>query len=77
MCRAYLAWVLAEQGEFNEAIAHGQEALRLAEAVDHPYSLIIACRGLAYVRARKGEPREAVPLLERSLALCRDWNLTL
>src|SRR5216683_2786660 len=35
----YLTWILAEQGRFAEAIARGEEATRLAEALDHPYSL--------------------------------------
>jgi tetratricopeptide (TPR) repeat protein len=36
---------LAERGEFDEGIGHGREAIRIAEALDHPYSLILACQG--------------------------------
>jgi hypothetical protein len=38
-CRAMLAICLAELGAFAEGWAHGEDALRLAEAVEHPYSL--------------------------------------
>ncbi len=74
---AYLALTLAECGEFPEGIAHGQAALRLAEAVDHPYSLAVAGWRLGYLYGVKGEFSQAVRLLERSLALAREWNFAL
>ncbi len=73
----YLAITLAECGEFPEGIAHGQAALRLAEAVDHPFSLGVACWFLGWLYGVKGEFSQAVRLLERSLALAREWNLAL
>ena len=42
-CRGNLAWCLAELGEFDEGTRHGEDAVRLAEALDHPYSLTAAC----------------------------------
>ncbi len=77
MCRAYLAFSLAQRGEFDEGIAHGQDGVRISEALDHPYSLIIACWGLASLYGIKGEFSHAARLLERALALSRDWNLTI
>jgi hypothetical protein len=41
--RAHLARVLAELGEFDEADAHGHEAIRIAEALDHPFSVSLGC----------------------------------
>jgi tetratricopeptide (TPR) repeat protein len=41
--RMFLTWVLADQGKFKEGIAHGREAIRLAEALDHPFSLANGC----------------------------------
>ena len=73
---SYLSLALAERGEFDEGIAHGKEGIRLAEAVDRPYTLVIACWGLAYVYGLRGELSLAVRLLERGLALSREWNLT-
>jgi class 3 adenylate cyclase/tetratricopeptide (TPR) repeat protein len=74
--RYYLALTLAERGEFDEGITHGQEAIRLAEAADHQFSLVLASWGLAYLYGLRGELSPAVRLLERGLALCREWNLT-
>ena len=74
--RGYLAWTLAERGEFQEGIAYGQEGVRMGEAIDHPYSLAVACWGLAHLYDVKGEFEQACPLLERALALAHDWNIT-
>jgi tetratricopeptide (TPR) repeat protein len=77
MARGYLTWVLADRGAFQEGIAHGQEGLRLAEALDHPYSLTFASWTLAPLHIIKGELSHAVPLLERGVAVSREWNLTI
>ena len=69
--RAYLAWCLAELGEFAEAMARGEEALRIAREVDHPASLIIAYRSLGFVHLRRGAVPQAIPALERAVDLCR------
>jgi tetratricopeptide (TPR) repeat protein len=76
MTRCYLTWVLADQGRFNEGIVHGQEGIRLAEALDHPYSLAFVCWSLANLQIISGELSHAVGLLERGLALSRERNLT-
>jgi class 3 adenylate cyclase/tetratricopeptide (TPR) repeat protein len=77
MARVHLAWISADQGNFKEGIAHGQESIRLAEALDHPYSLVYGCWILAFLQITRGEINHAVGLLERGLALSREWNLTL
>jgi tetratricopeptide (TPR) repeat protein len=77
LSRSMLTWSLAERGEFTEGIAQAQEGIRLAEALDHPYSLILAYWGLGSLYGVKGELRDASRLLERGLALCRDWNVPL
>jgi tetratricopeptide (TPR) repeat protein len=70
-----LAWALAERGAFDEGIVHGQDGLRLAEALDHPYSWIAASWGPAHLYRLRGEISHAVRLLERALSLCRDWDI--
>jgi tetratricopeptide (TPR) repeat protein len=74
--RDYLTRVFTNQGRFNEGIVNGQESLRLAEAFDHPYSLANTCWDLAHLQLTRGEFSHAGDLLERGLALCREWNLT-
>ncbi len=75
--RTNLVWSLAELGEFGEAIRRGEEAVRIAHAVDHPFSLASAYAGIGTVHVRRGEIGAAIPILERGLELCRAWNLSL
>jgi len=70
-----LNWGFADRGKFKEGIVHGQEGLRLAEALDHPYSLASACWILAHLHIARGELSHAVRLLERGVALSRERNL--
>jgi tetratricopeptide (TPR) repeat protein len=72
-----LARCLAEVGAFAEGLARGEESLRIAEAVDHPHSLINACRGIGHVYLHKGEWHQAIPWLERGLEVCRVWDIPL
>jgi class 3 adenylate cyclase/tetratricopeptide (TPR) repeat protein len=76
MARFYLDCVLADQGKFEQGIIHGQEGIRLAEALDHPYSLTVMCSARGYLHVAKGELSYAVCMLERGVALGREWNLT-
>jgi class 3 adenylate cyclase/tetratricopeptide (TPR) repeat protein len=76
LVRCELISVFEARGEFKEAIAHGQEGLRLAEALNHPYSLAWVCNRLGILQINKGEFSHAVGLLERGLALSREWSLT-
>ncbi len=76
LVRFYLASVLADRGKFKEGIAHAQEGLRLAETLDHPFSLAFGCWRLAQLEILRGDVSHAVGLLERGLALSREWNLT-
>jgi len=69
LCRAFLAMCLAELGAFAEGQAYGEEALRQAEAVAHPYSLALACVAVGHLSLRHGELPQAMQVLERGLAL--------
>ena len=70
LTKAYLAYSLAEVGRYVEGCACGEEAVRIAEAVSHPYSQIWANNWLGYLYLRSGGP--AIEVLERALALCSD-----
>jgi len=76
MARATFARALAERGVFDEGDAHGQEAIRIAEALDHPFSVVVGCLDLAYLKSVRGQLSEAARLLERAVAQCREWNIT-
>jgi len=74
--RAWLLWCLTELGEFAEAIVPGEEGIRIAEAIDHPVSLIHAYSGVGYLYLRRGAFDKTFPVLERSLALCQVTNFS-
>jgi tetratricopeptide (TPR) repeat protein len=69
---AWLAWCHAELGMFAEGRALGEEGLRIAEAVDHPGSLMLASWGLGLLTLYQGKMHRALPLLERAVSLCQD-----
>jgi tetratricopeptide (TPR) repeat protein len=73
----WLVWCLGELGAFPEGLAHGEEAIRLAEAVGHPYGLVAAYGSVGLLYLRKGELDKAIARLERSLALCHSADIPL
>ena len=75
MAHAFLARALAELGVFDEGCDHGQEAVRLGEAVDHPFSLIWAYLHLGHLESLRGEFTRAIMALERAVALSHEWNI--
>src|SRR5262249_11015064 len=75
--RTTLAWSLAELGRFAEAVARGREAMAIAESVEAPLNLVVACAGLGVVLFRQGELDAARAVLERGLVLSREHNIQL
>jgi predicted ATPase/class 3 adenylate cyclase len=75
--RVYLAWALAELGEFAEGTAHAEEAMQIAETVDQPFTLSHACWGVGILSLRKGDLPKAVAALERSLDVCQKGDIQL
>ena len=75
--RTTLAWCLAELGRFADGVARGREAIAIAESVETPLNLIVACAGLGVVHFRQGDLEDARALLERGLALSREHNILL
>jgi tetratricopeptide (TPR) repeat protein len=70
--RTWLVWCHAELGMFAEGQALGAEGLRIAEAVHHPASLMIAYGGLGVLALRQGDLPRALPLLQQAVRLCQD-----
>jgi class 3 adenylate cyclase/tetratricopeptide (TPR) repeat protein len=77
IARSYFAWLLAERGEFAEAIACGKEGVAIADAAHHAYTQSYASWGLAMPHVLRGDLAEAARILERADGLCREWNLPL
>jgi class 3 adenylate cyclase/tetratricopeptide (TPR) repeat protein len=74
---ANLALCHAELGMFAEGRAFGVEGLRIAEAIDHPGSLMYAYSGIGVLALRQGDLHRAIPLLERAMDLCQGADLPL
>jgi class 3 adenylate cyclase/tetratricopeptide (TPR) repeat protein len=72
LTRGHLAWSLAELGDFAEAVDRADEAIRLAQATGHAFSQAHAQLALGGTLLRQGRLAEAIPVLERGLALTKD-----
>jgi tetratricopeptide (TPR) repeat protein len=68
-CRAWLVRCLAEVGAFAEGTSIAHEAVRMAEAVEHPLSQLIAYDGAGILYLRQGDLPRAIRILERGLEL--------
>jgi len=75
VARWALTQVLAEGGEFAEAVATGEEGLRIAQTADHRYSEVWGRYGLGYAHLRRGDFAAATRVLEPGLALCRGMEM--
>jgi tetratricopeptide (TPR) repeat protein len=73
--RYYLALCLTERGEFTEAIARGDEAVRIAETVTSTGSLAPAWISVGIPYLRKGDFPRAIAALERALGICQAADL--
>jgi tetratricopeptide (TPR) repeat protein len=69
--RGCVALSLAELGGFVEGYSAGEEAVRLAEAVEQPYSMAYALSCVGLLSRRQGMLYTAIPVLERGVALCQ------
>jgi tetratricopeptide (TPR) repeat protein len=71
----WLAFTLAELGEFDSAAMSLDRAQRAGEASGHAYTQTIArtMAGLAWLR--RGQLERALPALQRSLDACREKSL--
>ena len=70
-----LLWSLAELGVFDAAGTVGEDAIRLAESVEHPYSQIFARLGPGFLHLRRGEHADAIKLLEPALQVCEAFDV--
>jgi class 3 adenylate cyclase/tetratricopeptide (TPR) repeat protein len=66
---SFLAWSLAEQGDFPRAADIAEDAAGIAEGGDHPFSRGYAQLGMGVVALRRGDLQEAIRAFERALAV--------
>ena len=71
----WLAFTLAELGEFDAAAEYLERAQRAAETSGHAYTQTIARTMAGLVWLRRGQLDRALPLLQKSLDACREKNL--
>jgi predicted ATPase len=69
--RAFLGWSLADLGRFDEAVAVGEESLRMAQAIDEPFTLMHGYFGAGIPYLTRGDLARAIPPLQHGFALCR------
>jgi class 3 adenylate cyclase/tetratricopeptide (TPR) repeat protein len=73
---AWLAFALADLGEFDTAETWADRARAEAEARHHPYSEAIALTLAGQVSVLRGQLERAVGPLARAVSVCRDAQLT-
>jgi len=70
-----LTWSLAELGDFAAAAGVGEDAIGLAESVEHPYSQIFAHLGPGFLDLRRGDHAGAIAHLEQALQICETFDV--
>jgi class 3 adenylate cyclase/tetratricopeptide (TPR) repeat protein len=75
--RVWLTFCLAEQGEFEQAAAHAEQALGIAEGENHAFSLVVAHAGSGMLRGQQGDYANAIASLERGLVTSRMSDIPL
>jgi len=69
--RSWLAWSLAEIGEFDEAVERREEAAEIATGRRPSYSRVQALFGCGVVYVIRGHVDKAISALEEGLVLAR------
>jgi tetratricopeptide (TPR) repeat protein len=72
--RYYVAGCLAELEGFAEGRGLAEDAVWIAEAAEQPFHIAAALFWAGWLSRRQGDLHQAIPALERSLALCHTAN---
>jgi predicted ATPase len=75
--RSWLTMCRAAEGQFAEGIVHGAEAVRIAEIVADPFSLILALLAVGSLKLERGILPAAVATLERAVDVCQARQIPL
>lgn len=72
---AYPIMSRAELGQFAEAAKYAEEVIRIAEPTRHAHTIAWAYFAASMLRLLKGDWAEALPLVERWIAILRTGNI--
>jgi DNA-binding winged helix-turn-helix (wHTH) protein/tetratricopeptide (TPR) repeat protein len=75
--RSHLSVALAECGAFTAGRDHAEEAVQIAEAAQHPYSLVMAAWAMGFLALHQGDLPQALRLLEQALEFVQGADLPL
>lgn len=73
--RHFLGQCYAEIGAFAQGHVCADEAVRIAEAAEHPHSLVSAYVCAGRLACYHGDPPKAIERLERALAICQQAHI--
>lgn len=76
IARSWLVWSMAERGDFEAGLAHGAEALQIAEEVGHPFNIAHVYYDLGYLHEIRGETDQGILVLKKAVDLVETWSLT-
>jgi tetratricopeptide (TPR) repeat protein len=75
--RGFLAWGLAELGEFDEALRWAQEGTQIASEVNSAMTTVWVTNYLAFTYLLRGDLSRALSLMEPNFALCQQAAIRL
>jgi DNA-binding NtrC family response regulator/tetratricopeptide (TPR) repeat protein len=75
--RTWMVMCLSELGAFTDGAAYGNEALQMAEAVDHPHERLGAYWRVGSLYVGQGTLPQAIPLLERGVTVGQEADFPL
>jgi tetratricopeptide (TPR) repeat protein len=75
VARVHMMQCLRELGRFADGVAYGDEALQVAEAGGRPDDRLAVYSVVGYLHVHQGILHQAIPLLERAVALSQDANI--
>ena len=69
--RTFGSWFSTDHGRFDEAEESAREAMRVANAMQQPFSQLLANMAVGYCLFRRGRLDEACDVLEKGYGICR------
>jgi tetratricopeptide (TPR) repeat protein len=73
MVLSWLTQCCADLGQFEEGMEAAQEAVRLAEQLDQPWSRAAACYAMGSILIKRGDASQAIAVLENGQRSCSEY----